>query len=74
MLEENNRAIKLCLSTIMRVLQWNKQKTIQVSPFQAHFGRLPKNEYTIVRYKCIINSDYLDKQHLERSALTASQL
>ena len=36
LLEENN---KLCLSIIMRDLRWNKQKTIQVSPFQAHFGR-----------------------------------
>ena len=45
MLEENNKSIKLCLSVIMRYLRWNKQKTIQVSPFQAHFGRLPKTEF-----------------------------
>ena len=74
MLEENNKSIKLCLSTIMRDLRWNKQKTIEVSPFQAHFGRLPKTEFKIVRDRFLINSDYLDKQHLERSALTASQL
>ena len=74
MLEENNKSIKLCLSTIMRDLRWNKQKTIQVSPFQAHFGRLPKTEFKIVRDRFLNNSDYLDKQHLERSALTASQL
>ena len=74
MLEENNKSIKLCLSTIMRDLRWNKQKTIQVSPFQAHFGRLPKTEFKIVRDRFVNDSDYLDKQHLERSALTASQL
>ena len=74
MLEENNKSIKLCLSTIMRDLRWNKQKTIQVSPFQAHFDRLPKSEFKIVRDRFVNNSDYLDKQHLERSALTASQM
>ena len=74
LLEENNKSIKLCLSIIMRDLRWNKQKTIQVSPFQAHFGRLPKTEFKIVRDRFLNNSDYLDKQHLERSALTASQL
>ena len=68
----------------MRDLRWNKQKTIQVSPFQKtklnfyginqKFCRLPKNEIKILRDKFINNSDYLDKQHLERSALTASQL
>ena len=74
MLEENNKSIKLCLSIIMRDLRWNKQKTIQVSPFQAHFGRLPKTEFKIVRDRFLNDSEYLDKQHLERSALTASQL
>ena len=74
MLDENNKSIKLCLSIIMRDLRWNKQKTIQVSPFQAHFGRLPKTEFKIVRDKILNNSDSLDKQHLERSALTASQM
>ena len=58
----------------MRDLRWNKQKIVQVSPFQAHFGRLPKNELKILRDTFINNSDYLDKQHLERSVLTASQL
>ena len=74
LLEEINRSIKLCLSTIKRDLRWNKQKTIQVSPFQAYFGRLSKNEIETLRDKFINNSDYLDKQHVERSALTASQL
>ena len=74
MLDENNKSIKLCLSIIMRDLRWNKQKTIQVSPFQAHFGRLPKTEFKIVRDKFLNNSDSLDKQHLGRSALTASQM
>ena len=74
LLEENNKSIKLCLRTIMRDLRWNKQKTIQVSPFQAHFGRLPKTEFKILRDKFLHSSGYLDKQHLERSALTASQL
>ena len=74
LLEENIKSINLCLSTIMRDLRWNKQKTIQVSPFQAHFGRLPKTEFKIVRDRFLNNSDYLDKQHFERSAVTASQL
>ena len=74
LLEENNQSIKLCLSTLKRDLRWNKQKTIKVFRFQAHVGRLPKNEFKITRDKFINNSDYLDKHHLERSALTASQL
>ena len=74
LLEENNKSINLCLSIIMRDLRWNKQKTIQVSPFQAHFGRLPKTEFKIVRDRFLNDSDYLGKQHLERSALAASQL
>ena len=68
LLEENKRSIKMCFSTIMRDLRWNKQKTIQVSSFQSHFGRFPKNEFQILRDKFITNSDYLDKQHLDRSA------
>ena len=47
LLEENNLSIKLSLSTIVRDLRWNKQKAIQVSPFQALFGRLSKNEFKI---------------------------
>ena len=72
--DENNKSIKLCLSIIMRDLRWNKQKTIQVSPFQAHFGRLPKTEFKIARDRFLNNSDYLDKQQSECSALMASQL
>ena len=34
---------------------------------------LSKSEFKILRDKFITNSDYLDRQHLERSALTASQ-
>ena len=45
-----------------------------MSPFEAHFGRLPKTEFKIVRDKFLNDSDHLDKEHLERSALTASQL
>ena len=41
---------------------------------EAQFGRLPKTEFKILRDKFIANSDRLDKQHLERLALTASQL
>ena len=58
----------------MRDLRWNKQTTIQVSHFQAHFGRLPKNEFKNLRDKFITNSYYLHNQHLERLALAASQL
>ena len=72
-LEENNKSIKLCLSTIKRDLRWKNQKTIQVSPFQA-LWQTTKTEFKIVRDRFLNNSDYLDKQHLERSALTASQL
>ena len=74
LLDENVQSIKLCFSTIIRNLNWNKQKTIKVSPFEAHFGRLPKTEFKILRDKFINESDRLDKEHLERSALTASQL
>ena len=45
LLDENVQSIKLCLSTIIRDLRWNKQKTIKLSPFEAHFGRLPKTEF-----------------------------
>ena len=74
LLDENVQSIKLCLSTIIRDLRCNKQKTIKLSPFEAHFGRLPKTEFKIVRDKFLNDSDRLDKEHLERSALTASQL
>ena len=74
LLEENVKSIKLCLSTIIRDMRWIKQKTVQKSPFEAHFGRLPKTEFKIIRDKFGEFSDNLDKQHLERSALTASQL
>ena len=49
--EENKRSIKLCLSTKIGDLRWNKQKIIQNSPFQEHFGRLPMTEFEIVRDK-----------------------
>ena len=55
-------------------MRWIKQKTIQKSPIEAHFGRLPKMEFKIIRDKFVEFSDHLDKQHLERSALTANQL
>ena len=73
-LEINVKSIKLCLSTIITDMRRIKQKTIQKSPFEAHFGRLPKTEFKIIRDKFVKFSDNLDKQHLERSALTASQL
>ena len=74
LLDENVTSIKLCLSTILRDLRWSKQKTIKMSPFEAHFGRLPKTEFKILSDRFLRNSDRLDKEHLERSALTASQL
>ena len=74
LLDENVRSIKLAPSTIIRDLRCSKQKTINCSPFEAHFGRLPKTELKILRDKFIKNFDRLDKEHLERSALTASQL
>ena len=74
LLEEKVQSIKLCLSTIIRDLRWNKQKTIKFSPFEAHFGRLPKTEFKIIRENFLKETDCLDKEHLERSALTASQL
>ena len=51
LLDENVISIKLCLSTITRDLRWSKQKTTQRSPFEAHFGRLPKTEFKILRDK-----------------------
>ena len=74
LLDKKVQSIKLCLSTIIRDLRWNKQKSIKVSRFEANFGRLPKTEFKIVRDKFLMDSDRLDKEHLERSALTASQL
>ena len=74
LLEENVKLNKLCPSSIIRDMRWIKQKTVQKSPFEAHFGRLPKTEFKIMRDKFVEFSDHLDKQHLERSALTASQL
>ena len=74
LLDENVTSIKLCFSTILRDLRWSKQKTIKMSPFEAHFGRLPKTEFKILSDRFLRNSDRLDKEHLERSALTASQL
>ena len=74
LLDENVTSIKLCLSTILRDLRWSKQETIQMSPFEAHFGRLPKTDFKILSDRILRNSDRLDKEHLERSALTASQL
>ena len=74
LLDENVQLIKFCLSTIISDIRWNKQKTIKLSPFEAHFGRLPKSEFKIVRDKFLNESGRLDKEHLERSALTASQL
>ena len=74
LLEENVKLIKLCLSTMIRDMLWIKRKTIQKSSFEAHFDRLPKTEFKIIRDKFVGFSDHLDKQHLERSALTASQM
>ena len=45
LLEENVKSIKLGLSMIIRDMRWIKRKTIQKSPFEAHFGRLPKTEF-----------------------------
>ena len=45
LLEENVKSIKLCLSTKIRDMRWIKQKVIQKSPFEEHYGRLPKTEF-----------------------------
>ena len=74
LLEENSKSIKLSLGTIIRDMLWTKQKTIQESPFEAHFGKLPKTEDKILLDKFLQNSDNSVKKHLERSALTANQL
>ena len=74
LLDENVTSKKLALSTIIRDLRWSKQKTTKCSPFEAHFGRLSKTEFKIVRDTFKKISDRLDKEHLERSAHTASQL
>ena len=42
LLDENVTSKKLCLSTKILDLRWSKQKTKQMSPFEALFGRLPK--------------------------------
>ena len=38
LLDENVYSIKLCLSTMIRDLRWNTQKTTKLPPFEAHFG------------------------------------
>ena len=58
LLEENVKSIKLCNSTIIRDMRWIKQKTIQKSPFEAHFGGLPKTEFKIIRDKFVKFSDH----------------
>ena len=73
-LNEIFTSIKLCLSRIIRYLRWNKQKFIQRSPFEAHFGRPSKIEYNIIKEKILTESDRSDKEHLERLARTVSQL
>ena len=73
-LDENVTSIKLALSTIIRDLRWIKQKTIHCSPFKAHLGRLPETEFKILRDSFLKNSDRLDKEQLQRSALAATQL
>ena len=60
LLDENVTSLKFALSTIIRDLRWSKQKPIQFSPFIAHFGRIPKNEFKILRDSFIKNSDRLD--------------
>ena len=62
LLDENVISIKLCLSTILRDLRWSKQKTKKMSPFEAHFGRLPKTEFKILSDRFLRNSDRLDKE------------
>ena len=74
LLDENVTLKKLCLSTKILDLRWSKQNTKQMSPFEAHFGRLPKTEFKILSDKILQNSDRLDKEHLERSALIAPRL
>ena len=49
LMDENVTSKKLSLSTIIRDIRWSKQKTIQCSPFKELFGRLPKNEFKILR-------------------------
>ena len=73
LIEENVKLIKFCLSTISWDMRWTKRNTIQQTPFEAHC-RLPKTEFKIMRDKLLLNSLRLDKQDLERSALTAGQL
>ena len=74
LLEEHVKSIKLCHSFLIQDMRCTKQKIIKQSPFEAHFGRLPKTEFKTIRDKFLLNFERLDKQHLERSALTASQL
>ena len=59
LLDENVQSVKLCLSTIIRDLRSNKQKTIKLSPFEAHLGRLPKTEFKILRDKFLNGSGRL---------------
>ena len=74
LLDEKVTSIKFALSTKIQDFRWSKQKTVQCSPFEAQFGRLPETEFKILRDSFIKISGRLDKEHLECSALTATQL
>ena len=53
------------------------EQAIKCSPFEAQFGRLSKNRIQTSKGQVkrdIKTSDHLDKKHLERSDLAASQL
>ena len=73
LLDDNVTYIQTCLSTIMRDFSWSGTKIIQHSTFEAYFGRLTKTEFTIILDNFLINSDHLDKKHLEWKAFTTSQ-
>ena len=49
---------------VMLLDEFKTVKTIQRSPFEAHFGRLSKTEFKILSDKILQNSDRLDKEHL----------
>ena len=51
-----------------------QRKNDQMLPIRSPFWTTSKTEFKILRDKFIKISDRLDKEHLERSALTTSQL
>ena len=62
LLYEKITAVKLCLSTIIGNLKWNKEKTIRQFAFEINYGGWSKNLFKVMRDKFLSNSNQLDEK------------